>query len=73
MCLSGSPASPVSAPLLVSADASGEAVLLSVNLSHSAPPTNDQEPSLPPVGVVYRVQDKDTHITRYLAQVCGDK
>ena len=68
MCVSGSPPSPVSAPVL---HPSGEIAEFFVNFAHSAPLTNDQEHPLTPVGVVYRIKDKNTLVTRYLAQV-GD-
>ena len=66
--ISGAPPSPVSAPVL---HPSGEIAEFFVNLEYSAASTNDQEHPLTPVGVVYRIKDKSTLVTRYWAQV-GD-
>lgn len=69
MCLSGSPPGPESAPELALLDPSGETAMFSVNLADSVPNTNDQEHPLTPVGVVYRIEDRSTQVTRFLAQV----
>ena len=65
----GSPARPVSAPVLVPSQDSEQTGQFFVSLSRSAPPTNDQEHPLSPVAVVYRIQDLRTHVTMFRSQV----
>ena len=65
----GSPARPVSAPVLVPSQDSEQTGQFFVSLSHSAPRTNNQEHPLSPVAVVYRIQDQKTHVTMFHSQV----
>ena len=64
--ISGSPPSPIQGPRLVSSTLLADVTL---SVSKSVPPTSDQEHPLEPVGIVYRVVDKKTNVTRYFQMV----
>jgi hypothetical protein len=58
----GSPPGPVSAPELVSSSLNGQVLF---NISHSFPEANEQGHPLTSVGLVFRVRDQSTNITKY--------